>query len=82
MPPLTYQIRVQGHLSARLAAWFEGLAIANESNGEATLTGPVRDQAELHGLIARVRDLNLSLVSIRQMPAGGEPANEGEEPTP
>jgi hypothetical protein len=73
MRPVTYQIRVQGHVSGQWAAWFEGLAITNEPDGQATLTGPMRDQAELHGLLTRVRDLNMSLISVRQIPGGAEP---------
>lgn len=59
-----YQIRVRGHLGATLSEWFEGLRITNEDNGDAVLTGPVADQAALHGLLARVRDLGLPLVAV------------------
>jgi hypothetical protein len=62
------QIRLKGHLSGRRAGWFVGLTIVNEPNGEVTLTGPVRDQAELHGLLTRVRDLNLTLMAVEQLP--------------
>ena len=63
-----YRIRLKGHLSHRRAEWFPGLTIVNEPNGQATLTGPVRDQAELHGLLTRVRDLNLTLMAVEQIP--------------
>jgi hypothetical protein len=62
--PLVYQIRVQGHLDETWIDWFSLLDIVNESNGEAVLTGAVRDQAELHGLLDRVFDLNLPLLSV------------------
>jgi hypothetical protein len=59
-----YQIRVRGHLSEKRAEWFEGLSIENQPNGEALLTGPVPDQAALHGLLIRIRDLGLPLLSV------------------
>jgi len=65
-----YQIRVRGHLGANWSEWFEGLRITNEDNGEAVLTGPVADQAELHGLLVRVRDLGLPLVAVTRIDEG------------
>jgi len=59
-----YQIRVRGHLSNAWAEWFDGLTIENLPNGEALLSGPVVDKAALHGLLTRVRDLNLTLVTV------------------
>lgn len=59
-----YSIRVKGHLSDRWAAWFDGLTITNIENGETLLSGMIPDQAALHGLIIRVRDLGLPLLSI------------------
>jgi len=59
-----YQIRVRGHLSDAWAAWFDGLSIENLPNGEALLSGPVVDKAALHGLLTKVRDLNLTLVAV------------------
>jgi hypothetical protein len=59
-----YQIRVRGHLSEKRAEWFDGLSIENQPNGEALLTGPVPDQAALHGLLIRIRDLGLPLLSV------------------
>lgn len=64
---LVYQIRIQGHLDETWINWFTPLVVANETNGEATLTGVVRDQAELHGLLDRVFDLNLPLLSVNRM---------------
>jgi hypothetical protein len=59
-----YEIRVIGHLDPRWSEWFDGLRITNEPNGEALLSGYIEDQAALHGVLARVRDLNLQLVSV------------------
>jgi hypothetical protein len=61
---LVYQIRIKGHLDESWIHWFSPLVIVNESNGEAMLTGEVRDQAELHGLLDRIFDLNLPLLSL------------------
>ncbi|HEY5138582.1 MAG TPA: hypothetical protein VIJ25_04605 [Methylococcales bacterium] len=62
--PQCYEIRLKGHLAARWTNRFEGLAITLEENGDTLLTGPVIDQAALHGLLKKVRDLGLSLVSV------------------
>jgi hypothetical protein len=62
--PGSYEIRIKGHLDKRWAAWFEGLTITLEEDGDTLLTGPVVDQAALHGLLKRVRDLGMSLVSV------------------
>jgi hypothetical protein len=62
-PPI-YQIRIEGHLDCRWAEWFEGLTIRLEDNGDTLLTGPVVDQAALHGLLKKVRDLGMPLRSI------------------
>lgn len=59
-----YQIRVKGHLDRRWTDWFEGLAVTQEEGGETLLTGPVVDQAALHGLLKKVRDLGLPLISV------------------
>jgi hypothetical protein len=65
-----YQIRLRGHLDSQRSEWFDGLALVREANGETTLTGPVRDQAALHGLLNRVRDLNLTLIAVTRLEAG------------
>ena len=61
---MIYQIRIKGHLGDRWAAWFEGLTIAPQQNGDTLLTGPVVDQAALHGLLKKVRDLGMPLLSV------------------
>jgi hypothetical protein len=64
-----YQIRVRGHLDARWSAWFDGLAIVHEPDGDTTLAGPVADQAALYGLLSRLRDLNLTLLAVTRRPS-------------
>lgn len=59
-----YELRLRGHLDGRWSSWFDGLAITHEADGTTTLRGGVRDQAELHGLLARVRDLGVPLISL------------------
>ena len=61
---VVYQIRVKGHLGSQWTDWFGGLTVTLEDNGETLLTGPVVDQAALHGLIKKVRDLGMPLVSV------------------
>jgi hypothetical protein len=62
--PLVYQIRVAGHLGQQWMDWFDGLAITLEEGGDTLLTGPVVDQAALYGLLKKVRDLGLPLISL------------------
>jgi len=62
--PGLYEIRIKGHLDSRWVNWFEGLNITLEENGETLLSGPVVDQAALYGLLRKVRDLGLPLVSL------------------
>jgi hypothetical protein len=63
-PPTVYQIRVKGYLGGEWTDWFEGMTITPGENGETLLTGPVVDQAELYGLLKKVRDLGLPLLSV------------------
>jgi hypothetical protein len=65
--PARYELRVQGVLDNRWSAWFEGLRIASDQRGQTTITGPVADQAALHGLLAKVRDLGLPLLAVRRL---------------
>jgi hypothetical protein len=68
--PLIYRIRIKGHLSQHWTDWFEGLTIQLTDSGETLLTGPVADQAALHGLLKRVRDLGIPLLSVVCVKAG------------
>ena len=62
----SYEIRLKGHLNARWADWFDGLTLTHESDGTTVLIGSVVDQAALHGLLAKVRDLGLPLIAVRR----------------
>jgi hypothetical protein len=68
--PMIYQIRVKGHLGPQWTDWFEGLTITLEDNGETLLTCPVVDQAALYGLLRKVRDLGLPLISVTRAEPG------------
>lgn len=71
-----YEIRVKGTLDPSWSAWFEGLRV--EADGDdAVIAGPLADQAALHGLLAKVRDLGLPLLSVRQV--GADPSGEGQQ---
>lgn len=63
--PEIFEIRLQGHLDARWASWFDGLTITLTKEGDTVLTGSVADQAALHGLLKKVRDLGMPLVSVQ-----------------
>ncbi len=76
--PLVYQIRVRGHLGRQWADWFGGLTVTPEDNGDTLLTGPVVDQAALHGLLRRVRDLGLPLLSVMRLEPGQADASAGQ----
>ena len=68
--PLVYQIRIKGHLGREWTDWFGGLTLTLEDNGETLLTGPVVDQAALHGLLRKVRDLGVPLLSVNRVEPG------------
>jgi hypothetical protein len=61
---MQYHIRVKGHLDDHWSDWFGGLTITNQANGEAVLAGPLTDQAALHGVLIRIRDLGLPLLAV------------------
>ena len=65
--PLIYQIRLKGQLGSEWAEWFGGLTITLADNGETLLTGPVVDQAALYGVLKRIRDLGLPLISVNRV---------------
>lgn len=70
-----YEIRLEGHLDPRWAAWFDGLRLTHEADGTTSLHGPVVDQAALHGLLQKVRDLGVPLISVTQ---SSSPRAEGD----
>ena len=67
---MIYQIRIKGHLGSQWTDWFEGLTVMLEDNGDTLLTGPVVDQAALYGLLKKVRDLGMPLVSVSPVGPG------------
>jgi hypothetical protein len=69
-----HEIRVEGHLDERWADWLEGLTFTHETDGTTTLTGPLADQAALHGVLNRIRDLALPIVSVRRVGPAAERA--------
>jgi hypothetical protein len=71
-----YEIRLAGRLDAHWAAWFDGLTVSDESDGTTVISGPIADQAALHGVLQRVRDLGLPLVSVSR--AEPHPDTQGD----
>jgi len=65
--PGRYEIRLKGHLEQRWVDWLEGLAITLEANGTTSLSGPLADQAALHGVLNRIRDLGLPIISVQRV---------------
>jgi hypothetical protein len=65
-----YEIRVQGHLDSRWSAWLEGLGLSTENDGTTVIRGPIADQSALHGLLQRLRDMGLPLVSVTTVTGG------------
>jgi hypothetical protein len=63
--PAHYELRIEGHLDECWTAWFDGLTLSREADGTTALRGAVTDQAELHGLLAKVRDLGTTLISVK-----------------
>ena len=66
-PPACYEIRVDGVLDSRWSTWFEDLTVTSEAGGQTVIAGPVADQTALHGLLAKIRDLNLPLIWVRRL---------------
>jgi hypothetical protein len=69
--PLHYELRIEGHLDEYWSAWFGGMTLNREDDGTTTLRGAVTDQAELYGLLAKVRDLGATLISVNTIDAPG-----------
>lgn len=78
--PPVYQIRLQGYLGRQWTDWFGGLTITLEENGETLLTGPVVDQAALHGLLRKARDLGMPLLSVNRVEPGQADAPDVNQP--
>lgn len=81
--PAAYEIHVEGHLDARWAAWFDGLTLRAEADGTTVLHGPVVDQAALHGVLQRLRDLGVPLLSVtrvRPRPPAPPTTSPGSDP--
>lgn len=77
--PVQYEIVLNGHLTDRWTAWFDGFAITREADGTTVLRGAVVDQAALHGLLQRLRDIGIELVSLTQVE---DPTDQGDVPHP
>ena len=77
--PMVYHIRIKGHLGRQWADWFEGLTIKLEDSGETLLTGPVVDQAALYGLLRKVRDVGMPLLSVVCVSPGQAEASNVKE---
>lgn len=73
---MPYQIRLAGHLGCQWVDWFSGLTITLEEGGDTLLTGPVADQAALHGLLKKVRDLGIPLLSVNRVESGQTGGNK------
>jgi len=74
-----YQIRIRGHLDNRWSTWLGGLRLTHEDDGTTVLTGPVADQPALHGLLIKIRDLGLPLLSVLALSAGREGSGEPQQ---
>jgi hypothetical protein len=74
--PALYQIRIKGHLGPEWSDWFGGLTVTLEANDETLLCGPVVDQAALHGLLKKVRDLGMPLLSVNRVELGPADASD------
>ena len=77
-----YQIRLKERLDQHWSAWLGGLSVIHEANGETVLTGEVVDQAALHGLLSKVRDLQLTLISVSPLEVRSSPKEEAKEESP
>lgn len=80
--PGRYEIRLKGHLQPRWASWFDDMTVTNQDDGSTLIRGYVVDQSALHGLLHKVRDLGLPLVSVVRVPADLSPAPPDDPATP
>jgi hypothetical protein len=78
--PGRYEIRVKGHLAARWAAWFDGMTLTPQGDGTTVIHGPVADQSALHGLLRKLNDIGLPLVSVTPTAPDEPPANRATDP--
>jgi hypothetical protein len=72
VPLVQYEIRIGGHLSSRWEAWFDGLTLVREGDGTTVISGPIVDQSALHGVLQKLRDLGVPLISVAQLRPEGE----------
>ena len=77
-----YEIRVEGHLQQRWSAWLDGLTLAPEGDGITLISGQVEDQAALHGLLQKLRDIGIPLISLASFPSDGDGPKPHNHPTP
>jgi hypothetical protein len=75
-----YEIRVEGHLGSRWTAWFDGLSLTDEDGGTTAIRGPVVDQAALHGVLQKLRDVGIPLVSLTRLPSDAPTAPTAPRP--
>ncbi len=80
--PMIFQIKIEGHLGYQWTDWFGGLTITLEEDGNTLLTGPLVDQAALHGLLKKVRDLGIPLLSVNRLDTGQADAAGNKPPRP
>ena len=78
---MVYQIRLKGHLSPQWTGWFDGLILRLEENGDTLLTGPVIDQAALHGILKKVRDLGMPLIFVNSVGTGLHDTSDNKQVT-
>ncbi len=79
--PMVYQIRIKGHLSRQRMDWFEGLLITLEDNGDTLMTGKVIDQAALHGILKKIRDLGMPLLSVHSVGSSSHDTSDHKQVT-
>lgn len=77
--PEHYEIKIKGHLDQRWSSWFAGLQVEHLEGNETLLSGPLPDQAALHGLLERIRDLNLTLISVTCEPSSSHDFDKGKK---